>query len=877
MIDLTRFKSVAITAARCLHHSRAPPVNIDRKVRVDAADEGLEQGHDACGLGVSDARKLRLDSADEVSRLKALVEGDLEVAEGEVQACARGVDCGAQRDGAQAVLAEGEPEPEVLDLREGEVAEVDHAEDHLDERAVDGETDVVLGDVDGEIDADGAAATCGFGAVLGGAVLGGVAFGGVALCCGDRGAAGGFVIDLTDVRAQQARDALELDLAESEAARVDVDGVAERFQRAVIHRLAHGVDAARRLGREPGGAEIVDLEHGGVRAFVGEGRAELDRETQVAEQDAADAVGDEGAEVEVRLKLDAYVDLALREGRLDHRGAVKLSFGKLFFDEVILRINIALEGAVRGLHQGADELVGAFCFILGVDGPAILVVFRVGNVIRRHEEAVGAEQVREQADSPARERVVIAIFAGLEVLGGHGEARVRAQGDGEVGVELARGNVEELLIFIRTRHRTALRVDALGADVEVLHVHGDAERLGHLDGEGEQVALVSVAVGLDADVAEVGKLHVNGEVGAVRTHLGEDGLHRGERELQREVAGVDGRGDVSVVVQRHAVGVVDGSRGGFCRRLRKPRARKRREQRVFEPQPRDLALHALAQHAGEIRIQGVVLKDDGEDGGMGRNTVVDDRKMVVDDVQLDLQRAVEGEVGVEVNGVIRFLLVADVAAHGDAEVGADKLRAAQQRLERLDAEDEVRKFAEVDARARLAPEADVQRGLQTDAELGDVFEVTLIERLSIFTDEFHRFVGRREGLVERKAQVVELDGDIDVAEQDVLARDLVFVEVVGVAGVIRPCQFLDAADEHVDAVIADVILALRVRFGHLTARDALIIVIGGAGHLAVKSGPVLFELERTRVRITFHLRDDGVSVRVEGGQLIAVAQPHLFG
>ena len=136
---------------------------------------------------------------------------------------------------------------------------------------------------------------------------------------------------------------------------------------------------------------------------------------------------------------------------------------------------------------------------------------------------------------------------------------------------------------------------------------------------------------------------------------------------------------------------------------------------------------------------------------------------------------------------------------------------------------------------------------------------------------------RREGLVERKAQVVELDGDIDVAEQDVLARDLVFVEVVGVADVIRPCQFLDAADEHVDAVIADVILAIRVRFGHLTARDALIIVIGGAGHLAVKSGPVLFERERIRVRITFHLRDDGVSVRVEGGQLIAVAQPHLFG
>ena len=128
------------------------------------------------------------------------------------------------------------------------------------------------------------------------------------------------------------------------------------------------------------------------------------------------------------------------------------------------------------------------------------------------------------------------------------------------------------------------------------------------------------------------------------------------------------------------------------------------------------------------------------------------------------------------DGVIRFLLVADVAAHGDAEVGADKLRAAQQRLERLDTEDEVRKFAEVDARARLAPEADVQRGLQTDAELVYRGEFIKRSRGLIFRRDGSR--RRREGLVERKAQVVELDGDIDVAEQDVLARDLVFVEVL---------------------------------------------------------------------------------------------------
>ena len=776
LVGMPRFERVAGGVARRLHEHVSPLVDIERQGRADAVDEGLQQRHDACGLGVGDACKLRLHPADEVFDVQRVLQRELDVADGDDGACACRVESGAELDALHRRLTEGEDKLEVLHIGQARDARLlesltEHAEHGVDERLVDVDADVVLRKVDAEGDADGLT-RLGFAARLVARL--------VAFRSGD--GAGVYVLLLiseADIGAEQARDALELDLAEPQAARVDVDRVAERLDIARDVAGAEVIDVA--CLDQPGGAEIVHLEDGGV-----EGRAQRDRHAQVAEQDAADAGRDDGAEVEVRLDLDAEVDRAGSEGRLDHRRAVILRAGGESRHgrrvSAVLLLGVIAAAVLRDLaHFGVDGGARLFrlCLIHDVDGPAVFVVFGVGRVVCRHEEAVGTQHIREQPDHPACERAVVALFGfgiafrsapGVRVVrngrhqtfAGHGDVDVRRRGEREVVRDLARRDVEDRLVhFIQRIGDVVGGVELLGADVELDDVERHAEVLGHLEAEREQAAVLPVAEGLDADVAEVGQLEVDGDVGVVRAHLGEDGVHRRERQLQREVARVDDCREISIVVQGHA------RRGRDARRHSRfagsHRAAEHSAERLGEElgdtEVADLRLdvsHARAEHAREVDVDAVAREDDAEDG-----------LFAALDLELHLQLAREVEVGVELHREVRLILAAEVVHDVERKVGADKRRVTQLVLDRIDAEDHVHKLARVDRRAVVAPEAELYLGVQPDAGRfrprrgrGDQAR----EAVDVL-------VLRREGTVDRDPEVAELQREVDVRKRDIFALD----------------------------------------------------------------------------------------------------------
>ena len=443
----------------------------------------MQQSHDACRLGVGDARKLLLHLVDEVLGVEGVLQAEGEVVYGEVQARARAVHRGVEGDGIHRRSAEGEGKLKALDV--GQRADASSSErlaeqvvEHeVDERLVDVDADVVLRKVDAERDADGGGLLCG-----GIGVLRLRRSGGTALIDA--------LIGVADIAAQQARYALELDLAKPQAACVDVDGIAERtLLLSGEFRLGFEVVEVALLD-QPGRAEIVHLKDGGVERL-----AQRDRHAQVAEQDAAQARRDDRAEVDVGFKLDAEVDVAGGERRLDHRRAIEFGIVRI----VPLRLTVRVEELRRVARNGGAHLVVDGCtgavLSLRIERTFVFDVFLIRRSEGGDEEAVGTQHIREQPDHPARERVVVVIVTGLETFAGHGEIDVAGRGESEVVRKLARIHIEQLLVshFLAVLSDDVVAgvvdvdvirgVDALRADVHLGDVDGDAEVLGHLEVE----------------------------------------------------------------------------------------------------------------------------------------------------------------------------------------------------------------------------------------------------------------------------------------------------------------------------------------------------------------------------------------------------------
>ena len=260
---------------------------------------------------------------------------------------------------------------------------------------------------------------------------------------------------------------------------------------------------------------------------------------------------------------------------------------------------------------------------------------------------------------------------------------------------------------------------------------------------------------------------------------------------------------------------------------------------------------ARAQHAREVDVDAVAREDDAEEGSIAAH-----------DFELHLQLTREGEVGVELHREVRLILAAEVVHDVERKVGADKRRVAERVLDRIDAEDHVHKLARVDRRAVVAPEAELDGRVQPDADLVD-------GAIGIDARPLAVHGARGEGTVDRDPEVAELERERDVRKRDILAHDLGRVDGISGAGRRRIGR---AFSDELEIVGIQHVLALIVAV--LGRRD---VIRDAFRHLDIFAVFAVLRLaECGRVRIAFHFLEVGLAVRVDAGELIAGAQPHLL-
>ncbi len=190
-------------------------------------------------------------------------------------------------------------------------------------------------------------------------------------------------------RAEDARKALELNLAESETACIDIECVVDC--RADLFG-GEFVDTAVRLQSRR--TEIVDGQE-----RLGHQFTDGDIEGYIAIKDARDTVHDDCAEVDIRGEVDVYRDGTIREVECDVR------HNKLVF------------AVFRDFVSAVVEVVTS----------AVVVA---GDFFKRTEHCGALEESAEQVDYPCDEGIVVAVVSLGEARGGYREAYRSAEADG---------------------------------------------------------------------------------------------------------------------------------------------------------------------------------------------------------------------------------------------------------------------------------------------------------------------------------------------------------------------------------------------------------------------------------------------------------------
>ena len=689
---LCSIDSIPTDGIGSLDYARPSLINVDAERNIQALEQLCYRRHRSRSGGIREAAELGCNLVDKAVDIQLALEAEIKVVEREVDARARLVHGCTDCKLAEALVADGEAEAYLLDIGQFEI-EVEQIKHGADERLVDGEAEEAFGD----LQADGhalrnSAAGC---------------IGGVTVCSGGgfgyRGCTCLLVVNLTDIRAEQRCDALELDFAEAETFRIDVCRVVVCADFARLNFRLQDVDVVVRSLGQSGGTEQVQLKQRAV-----EGIAQFDGDLEVAQQQTADAVEHERAEVEVRFEPDGEVDIVVGKHCFDYRRAI---VSRACDERLCLLLTVDEVDIFRRAYNRAFLFVGAVGFQC-VDGTAVLDILAVGHGCSVHckrldKDGCRTKRIGDKSDDPACERIVVIVIAGLKTFARHREVDVGGGGQSEIA-ELAGFDVRDVSV-VRKLARELIRLDdGLVADVELLDIERRRKAFGKF---GIHAELGPVdAVCSDLDVADVGQLDACEGVldaGVLRADLGEDCLHRGQRELQREVAGVDERTEVGVIMQSHVLCRFHGGRNGFGCALGR-RTRYETEQiQSFE-----LDLHAFAEQAAEVGIERVVeevhLKHRRRACLFALGVVV-----VTVDFQPDLHIcdgdrafAAELDVGVEHYIEVRAARVAEVTDDVDGKTVVDEIH-TEIGLDCVNAEDEVDKRTELDIRTRHAVEAHI--------------------------------------------------------------------------------------------------------------------------------------------------------------------------
>ena len=240
-------------------------------------------------------------------------------------------------------------------------------------------------------------------------------------------------------------------------------------------------------------------------------------------------------------------------------------------------------------------------------------------------------------------------------------------------------------------------------------VDGRTEVFGQFGIQRQPRPVFRAAVGLNHYVAEVGQVDIaEVEVGIVRTHFGEDGFDCRQRQLQREISGVNHNRKIRILVQSHIGSVGNGRRGGFrILRARAGQSAERLRKQSFYAEPSDVALHARAEQTAEVRIQRVVCKT------YRQHSIETAGFVIASDFEQDLQLAgAEVNPAVKLNVEVRRVFVSELARDIYVKTVVCKFD-TQCALDGVDAEDEVRKRTEVNVGTGMTVEAHIDGSADT--------------------------------------------------------------------------------------------------------------------------------------------------------------------
>ena len=243
----------------------------------------------------------------------------------------------------------------------------------------------------------------------------------------------------------------------------------------------------------------------------------------------------------------------------------------------------------------------------------------------------------------------------------------------------------------------------------MVDVDGRTEVFGQFGIQRQPRPVFRASVGLNHYVAEVGQVDIaEVEVGIVRSDLGNDGFDCRQRQLQREISGVNHNRKIRILVQSHIGSVGNGRRGGFrILRARAGQTAERISNERFHTEIGDITLHSRAEQTAEVRIQRVVCKT------YRQHSIEAAGFVIASDFEQNLQLAgAEVNPAVKLNVEVRRVFVSELARDVYVKAVVCKFD-TQCALDGVDAEDEVRQRSEVNVGTGMTVEAHIDGSTDT--------------------------------------------------------------------------------------------------------------------------------------------------------------------